>query len=239
MGERYNSFLNAFDGAALDWNAVLGAGFDASPKGWVSVFRECSMDELMRIVKQGMTPTPPEIRHPDIRREMELLDRFRPARIARLGISRLRAIYAVPTRETPRFPFRRERVILEMKVDPAESFVGDMDFITALIPFIEAHRGRGLDRYQGAFRKYWDSIIPLEEFFGHYDETRTDSGGHWSARSGAPDHLPRTYFMPEVLVMTPMVSPQFVRVVGRESTDGDCEDCGHGEHPPEFWEEAV
>jgi len=212
IGERSDNFLHAFDGWTLDWNAVFGLGFDSAPADWVTVYRECSMDELARIAREGLTVPSADMRHPDTRREMELLDRFRPRHIMDKGISRLRAIYAVPTPETPGLPFKRERAILEMKVDSRQGFVGDMDFITALIPFIGV-RGRGVEQYHGAFRRYWESVIPLSRFYRNYAKVETDDGAHWVRKGRASDRLPRTFFSPEIMLMTPVISKQHVRII--------------------------
>jgi hypothetical protein len=212
MAERYNNFLNAFDGWTLDWNTVFGLGFESAPEHWVTVYRECSMDELARIAREGLRVPKIDQRHPDNRQEMELLDRFRPERLIKSGISRLKAIYAVPTLITPRFAYRRERAILEMKVDAACGYVGDMDFITALIPFINA-RGRSVEQYHGAFRRYWDSVIPLEIFYRSYRQTENEDGTHWTRQPGASLRLPHTYFSPEIMLMTPIISKQHVRII--------------------------
>lgn len=222
MGERSQNYLDAFDGRALDWSAVFGAAFASAPKGHVSVFRESSREELIRIAREGLSAPPPEIRHPEMRREMELLDRHRPAEFVKRGISRLNAIYAVPTSDTPRLPFRKEYFILEMKVDPAESYIGDMDFITCLIPFMGAHHA-SLDKYKGAFTKYWESVITLKAFFRHYTRVETGDGTYWAARPGAPKGLQKTYFAPEIMVMTPVISQRHMRIIRREPAEDDCE----------------
>ncbi|MFC1639059.1 hypothetical protein ACFL26_02195 [Patescibacteria group bacterium] len=212
MGERSDNFLHAFDGWTLDWNAVFGLGFDTAPKDWVTVYRECSLDELARVAREGLTVPSAEMRHPDTRQESEFLDRFRPQHIVKNGISRLKAIYAVPTPDTPRLHFRRERAVIEMKVDPSAGFVGDMDFVTALIPFLGT-RGSGAERYHGAFRRYWESVIPLKSFYRHYGQIETDDGLHWVKRRGAPARLPRSFFSPEIMLMTPVVSKQHLRII--------------------------
>ena len=226
MGERAQNYLHAFDGRTLNWDAVLGAGFTSAPKHFVSVYRESSRDELLRIGREGLSVPPPEIRHPEMRQEMELLDRHRPKTVVDRGISRLGAIYAVPTPETPRLPFRKEYFVLEMKVDPEESFIGDMDFVTCLIPFIGAHRS-SLDKYKGAFTKYWDSVISLKDFFKQYRRIETGDGGHWIARPSAPKRFQKTYFAPEVMVMAPIVSHRHIRIVRHEHVADDF--CDHEE----------
>ncbi len=217
MGQRCHNPFPDFDGAFLDWNALLGSGFDEAPRGWVSVFRVCSLEELVRIAREGMAVPPPDLRPAEIRREMETLDRFRPPAVVRRGISRLGAIYASPTAEdAPRLPFRKERIILEMKVDPAQGWVGDMDFITCLIPFIGA-QPQGLDRFQGAFHKYWESVIPFADFRRHYEKVSTADGFHWLAKGRTPLNRPRSFFLPEILVMTPLISQRHIRVVSQET----------------------
>ncbi|HCC21885.1 hypothetical protein A2480_02595 [Candidatus Uhrbacteria bacterium RIFOXYC2_FULL_47_19] len=220
MGQRCDNFLHAFDGWTLDWNAVFGLGFESAPRNWTVVYRECSIDELALVAREGMTVPTAELRHPDHRREMELLDRFRPDHVVEQGVSRIKAIYATPTSETPRLPYRRERVILEMKVDPKCGFVGDMDFITALIPFISTP-GSSAERYHGAFRRYWESIISFEDFLKHYSKMETDGSVHWVRNSDAPETIPQTFFAPEIMLMTPVISKQHVRIVRWEPSQTD------------------
>jgi hypothetical protein len=211
MGQRGDNFMHAFDGWTLDWSAVFGLGFETAPDHWVSVYREASIEELVRIASHGVCSPSPDVRHPEMRQEMELLDKFRPPQVVEKGVSRLKAIYASPTPETPHLSFRRERAILEMRVDPEAGYVGEMDFITALIPFMNAH-GRGLEKYQGAFRRYWDSVIPLGAFTKHYKPRATDDGMQWVRKSG-PSVMPKTFFSPEIMVMSPAISKQHVRIV--------------------------
>jgi len=220
MAERYNNFLNAFDGWTLDWNTVFGLGFESAPEDWVTVYRECSMDELARVAREGLRVPEADQRHPDNRQEMELLDKFRPKRLIDSGISRLKAIYAVPTPETPRFAYKRERAILEMKVDAVNGYVGDMDFITALIPFINA-RGSSVEQYHGAFRRYWDSVIPLKLFYRHYKEVQNDDGLHWVRKPGSSLRLPRTYFSPEIMLTVPVINKRHVRIIRWEPGTDD------------------
>jgi hypothetical protein len=228
MGQRANGYMHAFDGRTLDMSVVFGAGFAGAPKGHVSVYRESSREELLRIARDGLTVPSPEVRHPEMRQEMELLDRYRPAHMVKKGVSRLGAIYAVPTPETPRLPFRKEYFVLEMLVDPTDSFVGDMDFITCLIPFIGATK-QGLEKYRGAFQRYWESVIPLKDFLKHYRRVETGDGDHWVAKKEAPKGMPRTYFSAEILVMSQMISQRHMRVVKHEPTGHDHFEDGHEE----------
>lgn len=224
MGERAHNYLHAFDGRSLNWSAALGAGFASAPKRLVSVYREASRDELLRIAREGLTVMPPEARHPEIRQEMELLDRHRPAHFVKKGVSRIGAIFAVPTSETPRLPFRKEYFILEMKIEPGEAYVGDMDFVNCLIPFMGGSVA-GLERFRGAFVKYWDSVIPFRSFRRHYRSVDTGDGPHWLLAKGAPRSLPRSFVAPEVLVMSPVVDQRHVRIVRHElGTASDYDD---------------
>jgi len=237
MAERCNNFLNAFDGWTLDWNTVFGLGFESAPKDWVTVYRECSIDELARIAREGLRVPEADQRHPDNRQEMELLDKFRPKHLEKTGISRLKAIYASPTPETPRFAYKRERAILEMKVDANDGYVGDMDFITALIPFINA-RGRSVEQYHGAFRRYWDSVIPLKMFYQNYGFLETDGGANWVRKRGAPTRLPQSYFSPEILLMSPMISKQHVRIIRWEPGSDDIKSREWWNDGEEVWGEV-
>lgn len=219
MGERASNYLHAFDGRSLDWSVALGAGFASAPKRMVSVFREASRDELLRIAREGLTVTPAEARHPEIRQEMELLDKHRPAHLVKKGVSRSGAIFAVPTSETPRLPFRKEYFILELKIEPTEAYVADMDFVNLLAPFMSGFsgvQGSGLDRYRGAFVKYWDTLISFNDFRKHYRRVETGDGGHWLRARGAPAKLPRSFIAPEVLVTSPVVHQKHVRIVRHE-----------------------
>ena len=236
MGQRSDTLLRADDGATIDWGAMLGTGLSDVPPHYVSVYRECSLDELVRIVREGLSVPPAETRHPDMRAEMELLDRYRPQRVIDRGVSRLGAVYAVPTPETPKFPFRKERYVLEIKVAPDEAFVGDMDFITCLIPFIGANQ-TGLDRYRGAFKKYWESVVSLKEFMAHYRKVETADGDHWMAKVKAPKKLPKTFFAPEIMIMTPIISPRHVRVVRREILQDDGREYEYPVEPGMTWED--
>lgn len=220
MGEKCNNLFHAFDGIGLDWASILGGGFSTAPRSWVSVFREVSLEELVRIAKEGLSVPPPEMRPAEFRQEMEVLDQFRPPHIVKRGVSRLRAIYAAPTPDdAPQLPFRNERIMLEMKIDPARAYVGDMDFITCLIPFIGAQR-YGLDKYHGAFKKYWDSVIPFKDFRRHYLRMDTGIGHQWVCGPGAPGGLPKNFFAPEILVMTPSVSQRHIRILQDEPAEG-------------------
>src|SRR5688572_9743587 len=236
MGHRSDSILRLGDGADPDWAAMLGTGYADVPKHFVAVYRECGMDELVRTVREGLSVPPAETRHPDMRAEMERLDKYRPKKMIDRGVSRLGAIYASPTEETPKFPFRKERYVLKVMVDPEEAYVGDMDFITCLIPFISANQS-GLDRYRGAFKKYWDSVISLKDFLAHYREVPTPDGSYWMVKSSAPARLPKTCFAPEIMVMTPLISPRYVKVIKRELTHDDGHDYEIPVEPGMTWED--
>ena len=225
MGQRADNFSHAFDGSMLDWDVVFGTGFRDAPRGWTSVYRECSVEELVAIGTNGLSLPPPDAWHPDIKQEMELLDGFRPPQIIRKGVSRFGAICASLTPETPRLPLHKdkERVIIELRVEPAESYVGDADFINALFPFIRP-RKFGIEKYHVAFRKYWETVIPLRNFKRHYAPDATAAGTHWFRKHGAPRSLPKMFFSPEILVMPPRISPRHIRIVKHEFSDE------YGEH---------
>ncbi|MEK9151841.1 MAG: hypothetical protein AAB692_00585 [Patescibacteria group bacterium] len=215
MGERYHNLIPTFTGTSIDWNGVFGAAVSTVPKTWVSVFREVAIDELIRIAAGGLRAVPPALLVPEIREEMELLDRFRPPALARAGVGRAGAIYATPTPELTRTPYRRERFVLEIKIDPATAFVGDADFVTCLVPFMGVYRN-GLERHQEAFRKYWQSVIPLTDFFKYYERIEAVEGYRWVARMGAPRRYPRVFFIPEVLVMSPAISARHISIMKRD-----------------------
>lgn len=213
MGEKCDNFSFAWNGMSLEWDLVLGSCFDDAPKGWVSVFRESSVEELMFIVREGLSVFHEEVRDSGILQEMEMLDRFRPKRIVDRGISRMDAISAIPSAMGGSMPLSGRRVLLEMKVDPRECFVGDMDYLNYAVPF--GGGGRRADgRYRSAFRRYWDSLITLSDFLKHYTKVSMPEGDHWLKVDRAPLRLPDAFFSPEVLIMSPNVSAQHIRIAG-------------------------
>ena len=202
MGERADS-----------WDFVLGTEFDSVPADWVSVWRECSPEELARAAKRGLSVSLPEMRPPEIRQEMELLDSFRPESIIQQGISRLNSIYASPSPEdVPQSPHRQERIVVEMRIDPKEAYVGDMNFITCLIPFIGASRV-GMDRFHGAFRKYWESIVPLGDFMRLYERIEKPDGSCWMNYHSEDDSVPKIFSAPEIMILTPTISEKHIRLL--------------------------
>lgn len=215
MGQRSDDFLHAWNGLTVNWDRFFGAGFKASPKRWVSVYREASLDELIRIARDGMRATPPEAMHQDARDEMALLDRYRPRRIARLGLSRRSSIVALPSPDAWHAPQRKERIVLELRVDPGECFVGDADVRATIIPF--AGDKWPSARYRTFYEKYWEGIVTLREFQRAYGRVETPEGPHWVAKSGAAKRLPQTFFVPEIMIMTPHVSRSHIRIVPKMS----------------------
>lgn len=192
----------------------LGQDFGRTPADWVTVWRECSPEELIVVAHHGLKVPAPENRLPEFRQEMELLDSFRPAAVAERGISRLNSIYASPSPEdVPCLPHRRERLVVEMRIDPQGAYVGDMDFITGLISFMGANRF-GIEQFHGAYRKYWDSVMPLSYFLERYRREDTPDGGHWRAHRPVAESLPHTYYAPEVMIVAPLVSQRHIRLVG-------------------------
>lgn len=232
MGQRADGLLRAFDGAGIDWGVMLGTGLADVPQHYVSVYRDSSLEEIMRIVREGLSVPPLETRHPDMRAEMELLDRYRPKRILDKGISRMGAIFTLPTPHLPERHTHRDRYLLEVKVDPNEAYVSDMDFISNLIPFLGMEPA-SLDRYRGSFTRYWESMVSLTDFKQHYRRIDGEEGSHWLRKSAAPAKLPKAFFSPEVMVMTPIIGQRHVRIVRRESPEVS------GGHDDEFEEVPI
>ena len=190
-----------------------GNGFDSVPPDWVSVWRECSPEELTKAAKGGLSIPLPEMRPPEFREEMELLDSFRPESIIQKGVSRLNSIFASPSpKDVPRLSHRQERIVVEMVIDPREAYVGDMNFITALIPFIRASRV-GMDRFRGAFRKYWETIIPLSNFLKHYERIDNPEAHGWVIREVTKEPVPEIFFSPEIMILTSKISEKHIRLV--------------------------
>ena len=217
MGERCDNFSFAFNGISLDWGKVLGARFDDVPKSWVTVFRETSLEELIYIAREGLSAYHQDVRHPELFQEMEMLDRHRPKKILERGISRIDAISALPASDSIFGTSSHRTVMLELKVDPKECFVSDVDFLNYATPFATGKQA-GSDRYKNAFKKYWDSMTPLTHFLKHYTNIELPEGSHWLRREGAPGKLPDMFFMPEVLIMSPTVSAQHIRIAGELTT---------------------
>lgn len=211
MGERLHNGIIGTHGPGVNWDAVFGAGFESAPKDWTTVYREVTVEEMVRIAKQGLRPHPPELWLPEIHEEMRLLDGYRPREILSKGISRASAIYAAPVPDMAASNRRGDHVIIEMKVDPAECYVGDVDLVTCLIPFMGVHR-YGLQRHPDSFKKYWDGLISLDDFLDHYDRIEAVEGYRWVARSDSSRKLPKSFYVPEVLVMTPVVSQRHIRI---------------------------
>lgn len=222
MAQRVNGYMHAFDGMFLDWDHVFGAGWRNAPRGWVSVYRGCSVEELLKIAREGLRAPEPEMRPTETRLELELVDRFRPLAVTRRGISRLHSIDASPTPELRRSA-RRVEAVIEMKVDPEECVVGDLDIIAGVAPFLDI-RGRKLDRFGGALRAYWDSLVSLKDFKKFYSPIRTTDGSHWVRTSRAPKDLPESFFLPEVLVLSSRVSALHCRMVRPERVEAIGED---------------
>lgn len=229
MGERCDNFSHAFNGMALDWSRVLGSRFEDAPKTWVSVFREASLEELLYIAREGLTSYHQDIRHPDLLQEMEVLDSFRPKKVVEQGISRLDAITALPVQEGEFGHYHRRAVTLEMKVDPKCCYVGDTDYLHYAIP--HGAKKPGGERFRSAFTKYWDSMTPLSSFLKHYSRVDMPEGFHWLKKDGAPRGLPDLFFAPEVLMMTPAVSSQYIRVASSPQFAGSFDEYEEG------WEE--
>ncbi len=217
MAQRANGYLHAFDGMFLDWDHVFGAGWRAVPREWVSVYRGCSVEELLKIARVGLTAPAPELRPPEVRAELEAIDRFRPHHILRRGVSRLQAIEASLTSEVRRAT-RRIEAVIEMKVNPAECAVVDQDAIAGATSLLD-RRGRKPDRLGGAYRAYWESLVPLKDFKKYYSSIRTADGQQWIRGTRAPKGLPESFFRPEVLVSSPRVSALHVRMVRPEWPD--------------------
>jgi hypothetical protein len=210
--ERFERFGGRSADADLGEPVSLGQDFERTPADWVTVWRECSPEELIVVTQHGLAVPAPANRPPEYRQEMELLDSFRPSVVSERGISRLRSIYASPSPEdVPCLPHRRERLVVEMRIDPRQAYVGDMDFITGLISFMGANKF-GIEQFHGAYRKYWDSVMPLTYFLDRYRREDTADGGHWRACRAVAERLPQTYYAPEVMIMTPLVSQRHIRL---------------------------
>lgn len=212
MGERCDNFAFAFDGRTVDWNRVFGMRFNDAPKGWVTVYRECAVEDLIRIAREGLSGPDPDMRYPEARQELELLDQNRPTRFVEKGVSRIGAIGAVLSPEDASgWQFRRS-VMLEMKIDPKYAIVCDCDRLDQPSTVAPSRRARE-ERYKAAFRDYWESAVPLTSFLRHYSKVETAEDTHWIAARRTPTRLPRTFFAPEVLVTQPAISSQHIRIM--------------------------
>src|SRR3989338_8755916 len=210
MAHRSDNYLHAFDGLTMNWDAVFGAGFRDAPRGWVTVFRPCAVEEMLMIAREGLAVPAPDLRPCEVRLAPGTSDRFRPLRLSRQGWSRLRSLEASLTPDVRQFPYRRDEAVIEILVNPADGVVCDMDSIAGLGPFADRQERR--NKFSGAFRRYWESAVPLKTFLKFYSKIETPEGAHWLKGRRAPRLLPESFFLPEVLVTTPRISPRHVRL---------------------------
>lgn len=212
MGQRANDFGRAWQSGRFNWDSLLGRGWQTAPAHWVSVWRDCSSDELVKASRQGLSAPRVSLRSLEAREEMALFDSFRPGIVVKQGLSRSKAIFASPhPDDVPYRPHRREPLLVEMLVDPREAYVGDLDCVTSLVSF-SGGGTIGLDQFEGAFRKYWKSMVRLDHFLQDYERIELPDGGYWANRRLSSSRYPKTFFSPEVMVLTPVISQRHMRL---------------------------
>jgi hypothetical protein len=128
------------------------------------------------------------------------LDGLRPPELIERGVSR-RSVFAAPDKETGEESYRRWSEdyyhVVELQVDPSISFVAEGEYYTEYNaafgnrPYIAEHWGRA----------YWWTVISLDKFRRYYAK---DGSGHYVRTDDAPDQMPRSFEMPEVLIAEPV-----------------------------------
>ena len=119
--------------------------------------------------------------------------------------------------------------VLELKVDPATCFVGNIEWFSSLSDRIQGNYGYTFDRGDAAW--YWDALITLEEFQAYYKCAESHENGesvvapemyeepadylypgNYYKLAGAPDYLVDDFQYPEVLIPT-NIPPEHMRLV--------------------------
>lgn len=216
MAQKSNIILESFDGTNIIWERIFGTEFDRAPKHFVSVFRECSNSELTQAAQSGLHAHMADVRLPIFRTEMELLDRFRPPHLLESGVGRSAALFATPQRHSRIFSSFSDKFVVEMKVDPQDCYVGDMDFINRVTAYIHSHPIRTYENFKHAFEKYWSEVIGLADFKKHFKKVKVGDVDEWQRKAAASNNLPEFIVAPEVLIMTPVVDKKYIKILERE-----------------------
>lgn len=163
----------------------------------------------------------------DLEREFELHKKYSPEYLEKLKTKDLDSYIAKVTNlEYLRSQYSGE--ILEMKVDPKNCYVGDMEFITRIFDDIK----RGWSEKESAENQanyYWRGIVTLENFIRWYAVPKWAENGNdiqdvqmfkeepyiaggFHLLRGAPGNLPAKFDNPEILI--PQDVPQeLIRVL--------------------------
>ncbi len=142
----------------------------------------------------------------------KIFQSMRPDHIKKLGIDRMQSSYAYPNmRKKSYFGSREGNQILELRVDPETSYVGDMDeFGSAQAISYDEKLGHSF------ISRYWAGIITLKDFNQWYEEVDDgDDRAYFRKKKGAPEEFPSSYSMPEVLI-TKDIPQEHIKLVKQE-----------------------
>ncbi len=163
-----------------------------------------------------------------LRNEYETVEQYSPGSMKKKGFESL-ADYTFKNTDPDSLKMQYPGEILEMKVDPKNCYVADLEYITRIMDDIQ----RGWTEsealsYQGEI--YWKQIISLEDFLKWYKKPEWTQDGNnikdsekyengepldtfsFCLLKGAPENLPKAILTPEILI--PQNIPQeYIKVV--------------------------
>ncbi len=110
-----------------------------------------------------------------------------------------------------------EGEILEFKVDPKTSYVGDMEYITRIYDNMQRFRFSEDEEVAYQAKQYWEGVVSLEDFLKWYkkpeyaedgnnyenpEQFKQEPFGGWSFQllKGAPEGLPEQIQIPEIMI---------------------------------------
>lgn len=144
--------------------------------------------------------------------EFESLRKYGGATLAQMGVHTAEA-YSAKMRDPDYLREQHPGEILELKIDPTKSFVGDLVEVTNAFTDIDRWGNEpGIGKY------YWETVISLEDFLKWYKKAEWASDGNsvkdakdfkygddatpqaYCPLAGAPDGLPVTINQPEILI---------------------------------------
>lgn len=207
-----------------------------APSSYVSVYHESKTNRLNQIEREGLVPgrEPNIMDNYQMKRKNAAINQVRPANLIELGISR-ENLYAypfleyghglsgAPERFTDANKGRDKRQlerdfpgeVLEIKVDPEHAYVADMELINQIAYAIE-RSNKPLQEVARVYGKeYWSTLMSLKDFLTWFKKPEgvdDYSLRPFTRKEGAPDSLPDSMMIPEVLIPKP-VPPDNIRVL--------------------------
>lgn len=217
--------------------AIVKREIIESPPEFATVFHETLTDRLPQIDSEGLIPgKEANIMSNDLmQRKNKEIDEVRPPEIVEKGISRSNLYGYLSLEEghglmgaTERFvarnagrnkdELRQEHPgeVLELKVDPSKVYIADMGYINDIQDTMDRRRDLSLERVAAGWGEdYWKSVMTLKEFQEWFQKAPGEYDWQPSTyirQEGAPDSLPETVRLPEVLIPTP-VPPAHIRAL--------------------------